>query len=157
MPAICPLYTVQLVRDGSAKFQERRPIASTNDACRIVPEICRSVLENSTVEKVVVVCVDTKNQPIGVAVVSEGMLNASMIHPRDVFQRVFGMNAAGFFLVHNHPSGQLEPSREDIEVTKRFQEAARLMGVDLLDHIICGSCTYSGEWRGLSIREHSGV
>jgi len=65
-----------------------------------------------------------------------GTLNASLIHPREIFQEALLHNAASVILVHNHPSGDPEPSEDDIEITKRIQEAGKIMGIDVLDHII---------------------
>jgi len=65
-----------------------------------------------------------------------GTLNASLIHPREIFNEALLHNAASVILVHNHPSGDPEPSEDDIEITKRIQEAGKIMGIDVLDHII---------------------
>ncbi len=65
-----------------------------------------------------------------------GTLNASLIHPREIFQEALKQNASSVILVHNHPSGDNEPSEEDLEITKRIQEAGKIMGIEVLDHII---------------------
>ena len=65
-----------------------------------------------------------------------GTLNANLIHPREIFNEALLHNAASVILVHNHPSGDPEPSEDDIEITKRIQEAGKIMGIDVLDHII---------------------
>ncbi len=74
--------------------------------------------------------------------VSEGSLNASIVHPREVFQPVIRESAAAVLFVHNHPSGDPSPSREDLELTERLREAGNLMGVRVLDHIIVGCGRY---------------
>ena len=71
--------------------------------------------------------------------VSEGSLTASIVHPREVFAPVVRESAAAVLFVHNHPSGDPTPSREDLEITGRLREAGELMGVRVLDHIIIGS------------------
>jgi DNA repair protein RadC len=81
---------------------------------------------------------DTKNQVIGEDTVSIGSLNASIVHPREIFKPVLKRSAASIICVHNHPSGDPTPSREDIDVTKRIVEAGKLLGIDVLDHIILG-------------------
>jgi DNA repair protein RadC len=67
-----------------------------------------------------------------------GTLHSSLVHPREVFKAAILSNAAGFILAHNHPSGELTPSKDDIAVTERIKEAGDLLGIDLLDHIIVG-------------------
>lgn len=71
-------------------------------------------------------------------VVFIGSLNASIVHPREVFKEAFRRSAASIICLHNHPSGDPSPSREDIEVTKRLVECGKIIGIDLLDHIIMG-------------------
>jgi DNA repair protein RadC len=71
-----------------------------------------------------------------------GSLNASIVHPREVFKEALKRSAASIICMHNHPSGDPSPSREDIEVTKRLVECGKLIGIDLLDHIIIGEQKY---------------
>lgn len=85
---------------------------------------------------------DSKNRVLREIKVSEGSLNASIVHPREVFQPVIRESAAAVLFVHNHPSGDPAPSREDLELTERLQEAGNLMGVRVLDHIIIGCGRY---------------
>ena len=85
---------------------------------------------------------DSKNRVLREIQVSEGSLNASIVHPREVFQPVIRESAAAVLFVHNHPSGDPEPSREDLELTSRLRDAGALMGVRVLDHIIIGSGRY---------------
>lgn len=92
-------------------------------------------------------CLDTKNRVIAVENISVGSLNASIVHPREVFKSAIRRSAAALILVHNHPSGDTRPSTEDVEVTRRLQEAGKLLGISVLDHIIIGDGKY------LSMRE----
>ena len=85
---------------------------------------------------------DSKNRVLREIQVSEGSLNASIVHPREVFQPVIRESAAAVLFVHNHPSGDPAPSREDLELTTRLRDAGVLMGVRVLDHIIIGSDRY---------------
>jgi len=85
---------------------------------------------------------DAKNRVLREILISEGSLNASIVHPREVFVPVVRESAAAVLFVHNHPSGDPTPSREDLELTKRLSEAGALMGVRVLDHIIIGSGRY---------------
>jgi DNA repair protein RadC len=74
--------------------------------------------------------------------ISEGSLNQSIVHPREVFNPAVRESAAAVILVHNHPSGDPAPSREDMEITRRLKEAGELMGVRVLDHIIIGDGSF---------------
>ncbi len=85
---------------------------------------------------------DAKNRLIKEVQVSEGSLSASIVHPREVFAPVLRESAAAVLFVHNHPSGDPAPSREDIEITERLKQVGDLMGVRVLDHIIIGNGAY---------------
>ena len=85
---------------------------------------------------------DTKNQIIEEKLVSKGILNASLIHPREVFNPAIRANSNSVILVHNHPSGNYAPSKEDKEVTKLLDNAGNLLGINVLDHIIIGKDGY---------------
>jgi len=85
---------------------------------------------------------DAKNRLIKEVQISEGSLSASIVHPREVFAPVLRESAAAVLFVHNHPSGDPTPSREDIEITERLKQVGDLMGVRVLDHIIIGNGEY---------------
>lgn len=89
-----------------------------------------------------VISLSTKNHVIGIDEVSIGSLNSSIVHPREVFKKALEKSAASVILVHNHPSGDPEPSREDIQVTNRLVKAGEIMGIEVLDHIIIGANRY---------------
>ena len=92
---------------------------------------------------------DAKNRLVRAVTVSIGTLTTSLVHPREVFKAAIRHSAASIILAHNHPSGDPTPSREDIEITEKLAEAGRVLGIDLLDHVILGS-----EGRFESLREH---
>ncbi|HEY8362708.1 MAG TPA: DNA repair protein RadC [Tissierellaceae bacterium] len=89
-----------------------------------------------------ILLLDTKNQIIATEEISIGTLNASIVHPRDVFRAAIKRNANSIILLHNHPSGDPTPSNEDINITRRLLEAGNLMGIKVLDHIIIGDNKY---------------
>lgn len=89
-----------------------------------------------------IITVNTKNQIISVHEISRGSVNASIVHPREVFKVALLHNAAAVFLFHNHPSGDPTPSREDREVTARLVESGKLLGIEVLDHLIVGDDQY---------------
>jgi len=144
----CPLYECQLVRCKALAYEVGQ-MNSTDNAQRVVRELTRPVLENSTTEKFMIVSVDTKLKPIGLHEITSGTLDASLVHPREVFQPAMLANASGIFLVHNHPSGDLTPSRQDREVTDRLRKCGELLGIQVFDHIIVGHS--AGEWNSASL------
>lgn len=89
-----------------------------------------------------VVLLNTKNHIIAIETISVGSLNASIVHPREVFKQAITKSAAALILAHNHPSGDPTPSQEDLEVTKRLVEAGKLLGIQVLDHLIIGNGRY---------------
>lgn len=93
-------------------------------------------------EVFIAVLLDGKNRMLRDVQVSEGCLTSSIVHPREVFNHVIRDSAAGVILVHNHPSGDPAPSREDTDITKRLKEVGELVGVHVLDHIIIGNGRY---------------
>ena len=93
-------------------------------------------------EMLKVVLLSTKNNVISVTDASIGSLNSSIVHPREVYKDAIRRSAAAIIIVHNHPSGDPTPSGEDITTTKRINEAGKILGIDLLDHIIIGENRY---------------
>jgi DNA repair protein RadC len=91
---------------------------------------------------------DSKNQVLRIATVSVGSLNESIVHPRELYREAIRHSAAAVIVVHNHPSGDPTPSAEDIEVTVRLRDAGRVVGIDLLDHLVIGD----GRWVSLKER-----
>ena len=149
MPKVTPakrinIVTIKMVKEGSILYDVRQ-ISTPSDAAGLG----RKFLEDSDREQVIVCCLDTKNHPVSLNVVSIGCLNSSLIHPREIFKTAILSNAAGIILFHNHPSGDPEPSQEDINITTRIKEAGKIMGIELLDHIIIGSegafCSLKGK------------
>ncbi|WP_427071286.1 JAB domain-containing protein [Lysinibacillus fusiformis] len=127
---------VKLVREKSLLYKERK-ISSPHDAYTLMKEF----IGDADREHFVVLCLDTKNQPTCIQVVHIGSLNASIVHPREVLKSALLSNSASIIVGHNHPSNIATPSPEDIEVTERLKDAGKILGIDLLDHLII--CTDS--------------
>jgi len=85
---------------------------------------------------------DTKNKVISIPMISKGGLSSSIVHPREVFKEAIRRSSAAIILAHNHPSGIPDPSKDDIKITKRLIEAGKIMGIEVLDHIIIGDGIY---------------
>ena len=98
---------------------------------------------NATSASDTLVLLDTANSVLGLAQISVGGLAASIVEPRQVFKVAILSNAAAVILSHNHPSGNVEPSREDIRITRQLVDAGKLMGVPVHDHIIVGQNAYT--------------
>ena len=124
---------VKLVREKSMLYKGRR-VRSPIDAY----ELIRDFLGDVDREHFIVLCMDTKNQPTCIQTVHIGSLNASIVHPREVLKPAILSNAASILIAHNHPSNDITPSKEDIEVTKRLMDAGDIVGIDVLDHLILG-------------------
>ncbi|MFV8828758.1 RadC family protein [Alkalihalobacterium sp. APHAB7] len=125
-------------RITNLKLEERYVIRSPEDVSRYVMEDMRSL----TQEHFVCLYLNTKNHVLHRETIFIGSLNASIVHPREVFKEALRRSAASFICLHNHPSGDPTPSREDIEVTKRLGECGKILGIELLDHVIIGDRTY---------------
>lgn len=129
---------VELGRRLAARRSERVVVGTPQD----VPGLFMEEMRHLEKEEFRVLLLDTKNHVLGFELCSVGSLSSSIVHPREVFKAAVRRAAAGVVLVHNHPSGDPTPSREDIEVTRRLVEAGKLIGIDVLDHIIIGDNRY---------------
>jgi len=101
-----------------------------------------STLKGKKKEHFLALLLDTRNRLIRTSTVSMGSLDSSIVHPREVFKEAISASAASVIFVHNHPSGDPEPSEDDIELTKRLVEVGKLLGILVLDHIIVGDGNY---------------
>ena len=100
------------------------------------------------VEKMWVLSLNNKNRLIKFSEISSGIVNASIVHPREVFREAIKNNATALIAVHNHPSGDPSPSKQDIQVTRSLKEAGKTLGIDFLDHIITGSQAHDPKGEG---------
>ncbi|MCY9139262.1 RadC family protein [Peribacillus frigoritolerans] len=137
--AIQILASVELGRRiNNLNDQDRYVIRSPEDGANYCMEEMRFLSQ----EHFVCLYLNTKNQVLQKTTVFIGSLNASIVHPREVFKEAFKRSAASIICLHNHPSGDPSPSREDIEVTKRLVECGKIIGIEVLDHIIIGEHKY---------------
>ncbi len=128
----------------SAIELSKRYLIKQNKKIRDADDIYNELLEykNKKQEYFIVITLDGANHIIEKRVVSIGILNRSLVHPREVFADAISDRAASIVIAHNHPSGLLEASNEDILITKRLQESSKLLGIELLDHIIISKNGY---------------
>ena len=132
-------------RIGQVRNPGRPVISSPADVERLL----RGRIANLDRENFVVVLLNTKNEVIETSTVSVGTVSASLVHPREVFKPAVRASAASVVLAHNHPSGKVELSCEDREVTRRLVESAKILGIEVLDHVIVGDGYYSMKEHGM--------
>ncbi|MED1097606.1 DNA repair protein RadC [Bacillus gobiensis] len=119
-------------------YEDRYVIRTPEDGAKYLMEDLRFLNQ----EHFVVMFLNTKNQIIHKQTIFIGSLNASIVHPREVFKEAVKRSAASLICAHNHPSGDPSPSREDIEVTKRLCDCGKMIGIEVLDHLIIGDQKY---------------
>ena len=132
------IVSIKMIKEASFLYQTRT-ISSPKDAYEMIKE----QLEGLDREQFIIACLNTKNEPTNISVVSVGSLNKAIIHPREVFKTAILSNAASIMAFHNHPSGETTPSQQDIQLTNRLYEAGELLGIKLLDHLIIGDGTFT--------------
>ncbi len=132
------VYETMTVKDSVSSYLKTGTRCS---APREVYETFRFLMQE-TKEVFLTLHLDGKNRIIALDMVSIGSLNQSIVHPREVFKSACLSNAAAVILIHQHPTGDPTPSREDISITNRLKEAGELMGIKVLDHIIVGDGAY---------------
>ncbi|MBN1057075.1 JAB domain-containing protein [Clostridium botulinum] len=131
------IVSLKVIKESSVLYSNRRistPIEAVN--------LLRNLLEDCDREKMLVCCLNTKNEPTNISVVSIGSLNSSIVHPREVFKTAIVSNSASILIAHNHPSGNTTPSKEDINITERIKKSGEIIGIKMIDHIIIGENSY---------------
>jgi DNA repair protein RadC len=125
--------------DAQKKLFSLKKISSPSDIAAIFIPLLRDKVK----EEFYVICLSSGNKILKIEKISEGSLNASVIHPREVFKVAIENNSANIILLHNHPSGNTEPSNEDIAITKKLVEAGKLMEIQVFDHLIIGGNNFT--------------
>ncbi len=135
------IYTLKQIRTQRHRYDlEDNPITS--------PLICFKILQylldlkSEPVEKFGIISLNTRNKLIGLHIIGTGSLDQLYIEPREVFIAALMNNAKSIIAFHNHPSSDPTPSRDDVYLTRRLQEAGKIMGIELLDHVITGERSY---------------
>ena len=118
--------------ESQSKWLNEKKVTSPQD----VADIFIPLLRDEIKEKFLLVCLNSANKIITYEVVSVGSLNSSVVHPREVFKAALDHNSASIILLHNHPSGNPEPSNEDIAITKKILESGKILDIPVFDHII---------------------
>jgi DNA repair protein RadC len=124
----------------NAAAKSRAIVKSPDDAVRVVG----AALQGQKREHFLIISLDTRNHLIDTHIISIGSLDSSIVHPREVFHPAIRDHASAVILIHNHPSGNPDPSEEDIRLTRQLIESGRTLGIDVLDHIVvCDTAHYS--------------
>lgn len=126
------------LRLSSRDLDKRPQIANAKDAA----EILKPTMRHLQCEEFRAILLDSRQGVLHVATISTGTLTSSLVHPREVFREAMLKNSAALIMAHNHPSGDPTPSSEDIAITERLMDSGRLLGIEVLDHIIIGSNTF---------------
>lgn len=142
------IFETRFARIGETSSHYRgEKITSTKIACRWAKQTLCGYFSEQIQEEFLIATLDTKHRVKRVVRITRGTLDASLVHPREVFSAALADRAAAILLVHNHPSGDPEPSMEDRTVTDRLTECGKILGISVLDHIVVG------ESEAVSIRE----
>ena len=131
---------IEIKVDGTVVFQSRSPIAKYGEGAPIKEaseaEKRFAIIRDMPQEVFAVMSLNGANRILKIRLVTVGLLDSNQAHPREVFADPITDRAASIIVAHNHPSGTLEPSHEDIALTKRLQKAGEILGIKLLDHLI---------------------
>ena len=132
---------LRVIKENAGRYDVDKKIQCPNDIFNIAQNVIRA--SEYPEENLWLLTLDTKNNITGIFTVSTGSLDASIVHPREIFKRAVLQNAASIIICHNHPSGDPAPSQDDIDTTKRIYDAGKILGIELLDHIIIGYNRYT--------------
>jgi DNA repair protein RadC len=135
---LLPRYRVMLVKEAEGTFTSYPRFQNSRDLF----DNFREELSALDREHFFMITLDSKNRTIGYHTISMGSLSSSVVHPREVFKSAILENSAAIIFLHNHPSGDPAPSREDRECTNRLTQAAKILGIRVLDHVIFGEMDY---------------
>lgn len=116
-------------------------VAALSSPEKVVEYMRDAYDRNPCQESLWVVCLDRRNKPISRTMVTLGTLTSALAHPREVFKIAILASAAAIIVTHNHPSGDPAPSAPDVQFTRQLREAAKIIGIDLQDHVIVGNLT----------------
>ena len=133
-PYSIPGFRIALVREPGVKLAERPEMRQPAAAARVLAEY----IGEADREMFVVALLTIRHRVIGLHTVSVGCLSSSLVHPREVFKPAILAGCAALLIAHNHPSGDPEPSADDVALTRRLVSAGTLMGIEVIDHVIVG-------------------
>jgi len=130
-------FSLRVVKENGGRYDIDKTINNPIAARNLFIEVAE--LDKRSEEVFVMATIDVRNKVTGLFEVSTGTLNSSLVTPREVFKRAILQNAAGIVLGHNHPSGNIDASSDDINITKKLVKSGKILGVNVVDHIILGN------------------
>jgi DNA repair protein RadC len=130
-------FSLRVVKENGGRYDIDKIINNPIAARNLFIEVAE--LDKRPEEVFVMATIDVRNKVTGLFEVSTGTLNSSLVTPREVFKRAILQNAAGIVLGHNHPSGNIDASSDDINITKKLVKSGKILGVNVVDHIIVGN------------------
>ena len=130
------MYSVKLIKESGVNYSLEEKITSPQVARDIIEKVLE--LSSSPVEKFGIIALTTKNKVAGVHIIAIGGLSQAVVEAREIFQHAILNNAASIILFHNHPSGDPDPSKEDVDFWKNTEDAGKLLGIKVMDHVIIG-------------------
>lgn len=139
-----PIVKLKMVKEKGLPYGEKKL-----DGPEKVVELASLLLDGADREYLLVISVNAKTQPLALEIVSIGSVDTAFAVPRETFKHAVLSNAAGILLVHNHPSGDCRPSKEDMEITERMERAGEILGIPVIDHVVIGE----GEFYSFKERE----
>lgn len=131
--------SIKLVRETTTQYNNAS-IKNITDIIKLIDNI--EDIKNNDVENVYIICLNNKSVPVNYSLIAKGTINTSMIDPKTIFKTILLSNASAFIMVHNHPSGDPTPSKEDYKMTNILKQASDLLDIKFLDHIIIGNGNY---------------
>lgn len=131
--------SIKLVREATTQYNNTN-IKNITDIIKLVDNI--EDIKNNDVENVYIICLNNKSVPVNYSLIAKGTINTSMIDPKTIFKTILLSNASAFIMVHNHPSGDPTPSKEDYKITNILKQASNLLDIKFLDHIVIGNDNY---------------
>jgi DNA repair protein RadC len=134
------IYSKEYLLNELFALETANPVKKITSPSDILPAVWEYAEKNQ--EHFIVASLNGAHEVIETRICSIGLLNRTLVHPREIFRQAIIDSAAAIIIIHNHPSGNLEPSQEDTEITKRIKDAGIIVGIKVLDHIIISKCGY---------------
>ena len=135
-------FTNHFIREVNVRYRKTKKLGDVIRRPEEIAKLFRSITADNSREHFVAFYLDGASHVASYSIISIGTANSTIVSPREVFQRAVLIGAVSFIVAHNHPSGNLDPSREDISLTQRLHDAGDLLGIRLLDHIIVSNTEF---------------
>lgn len=132
----------KIIREVAINYRSEKPLNDTLKGPESVAHFVRAILPDNSREHFIALYLNASHKVIAYSVVSTGTANATLVHPREVYQAAVLLGAIALIVTHNHPSGDVTPSSEDFKVTRQLKEAGEILGIRLLDHLVVAEANY---------------